>query len=72
MVKKQAQVDISPALQRLIDSKIVMFEDGVVTWREGHLEQLARVQAANVALAVRDYADDLEVLQQYAKQDTGE
>lgn len=65
MTKKQAQADISPALQRLIDSNIVTYENGEVSWRKGHLEHLGWVRDSNPAIAERDYADDLEVLRQY-------
>ena len=46
-------------LQRLIASNIIG-KDGK-TFREGHLEHVARVYAADVRLAWRDYADDLTV-----------
>jgi hypothetical protein len=50
-----------PALQRLIDSGIIVAAEGAISWREGHLEHVARVYAADQRLAWRDYADDLTV-----------
>ena len=55
-------VEVSPedtAIQRLIASNIIS-KDGK-TFREGHLEHVARVFAADVRIAWRDYADDLTV-----------
>lgn len=48
-------------LQRLIDSGIVTATDSELTWREGHLEHVARLYVSDPARAWRDYADDLTV-----------
>lgn len=49
------------ALQRLIDSGVIVAAEGAISWRQGHLEHVARVYAADQRLAWRDYADDLTV-----------
>lgn len=51
----------SNVMQRLIDSGIIVATEGAISWREGHLEHVARVYAADQRLAWRDYADDLTV-----------
>lgn len=49
------------SMQRLIDSGIIVATEGAISWREGHLEHVARVYVADQRLAWRDYADDLTV-----------
>lgn len=51
----------SASLQRLIDSNIVTATDSAISWREGHLEHVARLYVSDPAQAWRDYADDLTV-----------
>jgi hypothetical protein len=49
------------AITRLALSGIVVGAEGAISWRQGHLEHVARVYAADQRLAWRDYADDLTV-----------
>lgn len=48
-------------VQRLIDSGIVVAAEGAISWREGHLEHVAKLYASDPAQTWRDYADDLTV-----------
>ena len=48
-------------LHNLTISGIVTVKNGKVTWREGHLEHVAREYAHSPAIARRDYLDDLIV-----------
>ena len=50
-------------LHNLTISGIVTVANGQVTWREGHLEHVARQYAHSPAIARRDYLDDLTVAQ---------
>lgn len=44
---------------RLITSGVLFMRDGELTWREGHLEAVARCYQDNAVIAMRDYADDI-------------
>lgn len=48
-------------LQRLTISGIATMNKHEIVWREGHLEHLARLYAADPVLTRRDYLDDLIV-----------
>ena len=52
---------VETPISRLVKSGIVTATEGAISWREGHLEHVARVYAADVRIAWRDYADDLTV-----------
>lgn len=53
------------AKQALIESGVLSEADGVLTWREGHLEHVARCYQANAVIALRDYADDIATAQAF-------
>lgn len=55
-----------PELKALIVSEIVTFDNGSVTWRDGHLEHLARQYASNPVQTERDYHDDVTVARVYS------
>lgn len=59
---------LTPELQRLIASNIVAYTDGVVEWRAGHLEHLARQFAVDAMRTERNYHDDLSVALMYSKE----
>lgn len=59
-IEQVTVVEPSP-LQRLIDSGIVVAAEGAISWREGHLEHIAALYAADARQTWRDYADDLTV-----------
>ena len=48
-------------MHNLILSNIISVENGVILWREGHLEHVARLYVSDPVQAWRDYADDLTV-----------
>lgn len=48
-------------LHNLTISGIVTVKDGVVTWRDGHLEHIAKLYVADPTRTERDYLDDLIV-----------
>ncbi len=60
-IKQLEAQENDAALQRLIDSGIVTATDSAISWRDGHLEHVARLYVADPVLAWRDYADDLTV-----------
>lgn len=56
---------LPPALAALIDSGVVTYDDGIVTFRAGHLEHLALEYVRDPVGTWRDYHDDVEVAQTY-------
>lgn len=56
------------AAMRLIESKVVTYDDHSVTWRTGHLEHIANLFAGDPATTERDYADDLAVARAYSRE----
>jgi Flp pilus assembly pilin Flp len=55
------RIEYDNALARLIASNIVTATDSGLAWRDGHLEHLAALYAADPSRTWRDYADDLTV-----------
>lgn len=55
----------SAAKQALIESGVLAEADGVLTWRAGHLEHVARCYQADAVIALRDYADDIATAQTF-------
>lgn len=55
-------------LARLMLSDIITIDNGVITWRTGHLEHIANLYAGDPATTERDYADDLAVARAYSRE----
>lgn len=74
--QREPQVEVSPdagyvafdtpELRALVQSAIVTVSGGVVSWREGQLEHLARQYAADPVRTEADYHDDLAVAKTYS------
>lgn len=56
----------SPEVTALATSGIITCGDGLVTWREGHLEHIANLYKGDPASTERDYSDDLAVARKYS------
>ena len=50
-------------IKRLMDSGIIVAAEGAISWREGHVMHVARCYVDNPAHCIRNYGDDLSVLE---------
>lgn len=64
MAYKQAGIIPGTPLDRLIESGVMALEDGVLVWREGHLEAVMNAFIFDRERAKHNYADELAVLQE--------
>lgn len=55
-----------PELASLVLSGIVTHSDGMVTWRDGHLEHIANQYKGDPQTTERNYQDDLAIARRYS------
>lgn len=65
-VREAVTVTEPPEIATLVESGILTYADGLITWRDGHLTHLAHEYKSDPAKCERDYSDDLAIARQYS------